>query len=311
MLTDIENGTKNVLNFHLAGIIPVAGQKLAFQFPWHDCMMPVANNLLAVEHAVLQASHAGCETIWIVAHREMHPILRERIGDWIYDPSSLNQAKFSSQASNVLKEIPIYYIPIHPKDRERRDCLAWSVIYGALRVFHISKYISKWFVPDKYFVAFPYGVNDLKSIYNSRHLISSSKNFYMTYKGKSIKDGEYLPFTFDKEEFKKFRRVIREGTGVFINSKFDYTTRKMYDVERLPVDQQYSARGFTLDKVFGCATIEDSNVAECAWSYNIDNWEKYIIYLASNEAKNIVQRPRYFKYHEWSPIGVDINELKD
>lgn len=82
-----------------------------------------------------------------------------------------------------------------------------SVIYGSLRAFHISKTISSWVVPDKYFVSFPYGVTSLDSIYQNRSLISSPNNFYMEYNGKTIRDGEYLPFTFDKEDFKNFAEL--------------------------------------------------------------------------------------------------------
>jgi hypothetical protein len=308
MLTDIENGHKDPHNFHLAGVIPVAGQKLDFQFPWHDSMMPVANNLLAVEHAVLQAASAGCETIWIVCHKEQMPLLRHRIGDWIYDPSSIQQSQFGK---NKIRELSIFYVPIHPKDRDKRDCLAWSVIYGSLRAFHLSKIISRWIVPDKYFVVFPYGITDIQSVFKSRTLISSAKNFYMTYNGKTIRDGEYLPFTFDKEDFKKFRRVIREGTSLHENVVFDYEVFKRVSADRLPLEKQYSARSFTLDKVFGCATIEGNNTAEAAWHYRIDTWEKYIVYLASDEAKNIVSRPKYFKYHEWNPLAYDNPDLEE
>jgi hypothetical protein len=309
MLIDIEDGHKDVANFHLAGVIPVAGQKLDFQFPWHDSMMPVANNLLAVEHAILQAASAGCESIWVVCHREQMPLLRHRIGDWIYDPSSIQQSQFGQHR---LREISIFYVPIHPKDRDRRDCLAWSVIYGSLRAFHLSKMISRWIVPDKYFVVFPYGLNDLQSIFKSRSLISSPKNFYMTYNGKTIRDGEYLPFTFDKEDFKKFRRVIREeGTGVFQNVVFDREAKRLISQDRLPYEKQYSARAFTLDKVFGCATIEGNHTAPTAWHYRIDTWEKYIEYLSTYEAKNIVSRPKYFKYHEWNPLGYDKEDLEE
>ncbi len=311
MLPDIEDSSRDIYSFHLAGIVPVAGQKLDFQFPWHDCLMPIANNFLAVERAIEQCAHAGCETIWIVAHREMQPILRDRIGDWIYDYSSLRQAHFKKFSPDfVLRQIPIYYVPIHPKDRDKRDCLSWSVIYGSLRAFHISKMISSWVVPDKYFVSFPYGICNLQSIFESRSLISSPKNFYMTYNGKSVRDGEYLPFTFDKEDFKKFRHVLRSGTGVYTNAHFDQETRRMTQIERLPHDQQYSARGFTLDKVFGCATLEGNNVAEAAWYYNIDNWSRYLEFLCSPQAKKL-KRPKYFKYHEWNPVGVDKEDLGD
>ena len=310
MLHDIEDGKKDISAFHLAGIIPVAGPKLDFKFPWHDCLMPVADNLTAIEHAVLQCTYAGCESIWIVAHREMQPILRDRIGDWIFEYGSLLQSKFKQRMpQEQVRETSIYYVPIHPKDRDRRDCLAWSVIYGSLRAFHISKMISSWVVPDKYFVSFPYGLVSLDSIYQNRSLISSPNNFYMEYDGKTIRDGEYLPFTFDKDDFKKFRRVIRsEGTGVFTNFSIDKETGKITE-DRLPLAQQYSARFFTLDKVFGCATLEGNHIGQTAWYSNIDSWKNYQQFMRSPNS-SLVYRPKFFKYHEWSPVGVDNEDLE-
>ena len=39
----------NIQNaFHLAGIVPVAGQPMDFNFPWHDSCMPIAPDYLAV-----------------------------------------------------------------------------------------------------------------------------------------------------------------------------------------------------------------------------------------------------------------------
>ena len=69
-------------NFHLAGIIPVAGQPLDFKMPWHDCMMPLNKDYLAVEHSVVECAYAGCETIWIVCHDDMQPLIRSRLGDY-------------------------------------------------------------------------------------------------------------------------------------------------------------------------------------------------------------------------------------
>lgn len=270
--------------------------------------MPVAADLLAVENAVLQAARAGCKTIWVVGHRETQAILRHRMGDFILDQSSMRQAIFSTAPEMHVKEIPIYYVPIHPKDRDRRDCLAWSVIYGALRAFHIANIMSRWVVPDKYFVSFPYGLVDLETLHDARNLIRSRKNFYVTYRGKSIRDGEYLPFTFDRDDFIKFRRVIREGTGRFVNMKFDSEKKRLISQDRLPLDKQHSARFFTLDKVFGCATIEGNNTIETPWYHSIDSWEKYVKYMGSPEALT-VERPRYFTYKEWNPISKDKDEL--
>jgi len=43
---------KNKTHVNLAGIVPVAGQPLDFNFPWHDSLMPIGHNYLAVEKAV-------------------------------------------------------------------------------------------------------------------------------------------------------------------------------------------------------------------------------------------------------------------
>ena len=40
--------------FSLAGIIPVAVQPLDYNFPWHDSLMPIRNDYLAVERSVYE-----------------------------------------------------------------------------------------------------------------------------------------------------------------------------------------------------------------------------------------------------------------
>ena len=51
------------MTFHLAGLIPLAGQPLDFNMPWHDSLMPVGPNYLAVERRIVECENAGCETI--------------------------------------------------------------------------------------------------------------------------------------------------------------------------------------------------------------------------------------------------------
>ena len=188
----IETGTKNVSSFHLAGIVPVAGQELDFNFPWHDCLQPINKNYLAVERAVLECAYAGCETIWIVCHDDMQPLIRYRLGDYILDPVSLQRTRFTPEGEK--REIPIYYVPIHPKDRDKRDCLGWSVLHGAITAYWLSKTISKWVIPDRFYAAFPYGVYDPSELQPHRKTISSKKQFHVSYKNKTVKDNEYLGF---------------------------------------------------------------------------------------------------------------------
>ena len=54
----METGAQNLHSFHLAGIVPAAGQKLDFNFPWHDSLQPIGSNYLAVERAVLECAYA-------------------------------------------------------------------------------------------------------------------------------------------------------------------------------------------------------------------------------------------------------------
>ena len=125
---------------HMAGIVPIAGQPLDFKMPWNDSLIPIAPDYLAAERAVYECAVAGCETIWVVCHVGTEPLLRKRLGDFIVDPVS---SKNSLNPSLTIKNISIFYIPIHPRDKERRDCLSWSVLYGADNAFRVSSFLSK------------------------------------------------------------------------------------------------------------------------------------------------------------------------
>lgn len=287
-------------SFHLAGIVPVAGQPLDYGFPWHDCMMPIAPNYLAVERAVLECAYAGSETIWIVCNDDIQPLIRHRLGDVIYDPVFMGR-KYSPAPGDERKPITIYYVPIHPKDRAKRDCLAWSVLYGALTAYHISNFISKWVVPDRYYAAFPYGVYEPEILRIHRKSISSRRDFFLSYKNKTVRDGEYLGFTFDDEGFFRYRDTVRqEGTGVRVPGQAGIPT------ESLPLQERWSARFFSLDKVFKSATLEGAINVKLPWYKKIDSWESFCDYAGSNNSQKIFRPDKcILHYREWNPIGVD------
>ena len=75
-----------VVKNNIAGIIPIAGQRKDFNLDWHDCMMPIGPDYLAVERAVFECAYAGCASIWIVCNDDIAPLLRRRIKDFILDP---------------------------------------------------------------------------------------------------------------------------------------------------------------------------------------------------------------------------------
>ena len=296
----IEEKPINKAAFHLAGIVPVAGHGQSFGFEWDNTLMPIAENYTALERSIIECAYAGCETIWIVCNNDIHPLIRHRIGEVVQDPIWYGRI-LAAHPEDYRRPIPIYYVPIHPKDRDRIDCHAWSILFGALTAYWISKQMSKWVTPDKYYVSFPFGIYPEDTPREHRSLISSENNFFLCHDGKTAKDGEYLGFSFGPEDFIKCRQVIRkEGTKTWKNSGNEIPT------EKLPVEERWSARYFSLDKVLKPVIIEEDNVKKVDWFHSISNWENYINFLASSEAKTI-QRPHegLIKYHEWNGIGVD------
>tara|TARA_R100000234_G_scaffold99218_1_gene67818 strand:- start:895 stop:1773 length:879 start_codon:yes stop_codon:yes gene_type:complete len=287
---------------HLAGIIPVAGQPLDFSFPWHDCMQPIGSNYLAVERAVSECAYAGCDTIWVVCHDDMQPLIKHRLGDFVEDPVYINRRFDSGNVADNRKQIPIHFVPIHPRDRDRRDCLAWSVLYGANTSHYISKNISKWTVPDKFYTAFPYGVYDFKFLRQHRKDIRKQNNFFVEFNNKTIRDGEYLGFSFGPEQFKKARHHLRQSsTGEYVPSEDG-----SLPTEKLPIEERFSARFFSLDKVFKVLDNSDANVVSIDDYYNIDSWSGLRNYLASNHEIN--RQDSLLPGKQFNKIGEDIEE---
>jgi|10_taG_2_1085330.scaffolds.fasta_scaffold01644_13 hypothetical protein len=297
---------KNGGTFHLAGIVPIAGQPLEFNFQWHDSLMPIAPNWTMVEQAVYECAMAGCETIWIVCHDDMQPLVQNRIGFQYQDPVYFRRRLDRFPHANR-RPISIYYVPIHPNDRDKRDCLGWSVIYGALVAFQISSKLSRWVTPSKYYVSFPYGVNPVDFLRPIRQQISSHKNTLFTYKGKSVRDGAYISFTFGPKDWLEFRRVVRkEGTGRYSSyiAEGDY-----FPKQSLPVEERYSARFFTLDKIFSVIKLDSVKEIELPWYYPAESWSGYTKFLGSEHNKEVL-RPEegLVRYKNYSLIGEEYGE---
>jgi hypothetical protein len=282
--------------FHLAGIVPVAGQPLDFNMPWHDCLMPIGQDYLAVERAVLECAYAGCETIWVVCNDDMQPLIRYRLGEYINDPVWTHR-HFEYNKKAHQKRISIHYVPIHPRDRKKRDCLGWSVLHGAWTANKISGGLSTWLKPNRFYVAFPYGVYDHWAPRDYRREISTNKQFFFSYNNKTIVDGEYLGFTFDLEDYKKLISEVKaKSTGIYRDEE-----RK----ERLSVDERFSYRFFKLEEIFDTLSINNSAIKELPRYNRIDSWESYCNYISEKgaECKGI---PRsVLSYKEWNKIGFD------
>lgn len=261
---------------HIAGVIPIAGHEDTIDVPWSDCMMPVAHNMLAIERAVLECAYAGCKTIWIVCNDDMAPLIKERTGEYVFDPVyHYRKERWSHEMRRV---IPIFYVPIHAKDLNKRDCLAWSILYGSVTAFKIGKTLSGWVAPHRYYVSFPQGVYDPSLVREHRNLVKKQEVFAFSHNGKTFKDNRYLGFTFGKDEWLEMRRVIRSGTGAFTS---DDLKDGQYPRTLLPLKERYSARHFTLDKVTEPVNID--NIQEIQDYHSIEDWESYVQYMASGK----------------------------
>ena len=251
---------------------------------------------------MIEAAFAGCDTIWIICNDDIAPIVRYRVGDYIQDPIHFYN-KFDALPTHRRKRIPIYWVPIHPKDRDRRDCLSWSVLTGALSCLKISSKLSKWLIPDKYYVSFPYGITDPRTLQKVRTKIRNKNNFYMVSEAKTVQDNIYTSFTFGKEEFIIYRRNVRKGTGKYTTEVVD---KRGIPRSKLPIEERWSARFFEPKDVFVGVEIAEGYQHEVAQFYNLESWASYREYMASDLAKS-TRRPtkELFAYREFNRVGQD------
>ena len=289
-------------NFHLAGIIPVAGQPLDFGMPYPDCLVPIAPDYTMIEAAIIEAAFAGCDTIWVVCNDDIAPIVRYRVGDYIQDPIHFYN-NFSPLPSTRRKRISIYWVPVHAKDRHKRDCLSWSVLHGAIASLKVSSQLSKWLIPDKYYVSFPYGIIDPRALQKVRGKIRNKNNFYVSFGGKTVEDNNYSSFTFGKDEFIQYRKNVRKGTGKYSSEIKD---ERGIPRSKLPLEDRWSARFFEPKDVFYGANQATDYHHEVEHFYNLHNWVSYMEYMKSELAMGTKRPTReLFSYREFNRIAQD------
>ena len=271
---------------HTAGIIPVANLQSDIDTPIPHVLLPVSNGLSAIQKSVFECAMAGCSTIWIVANNDLAPIVRKTIGDWVYDPVYYER-KFYKFYAEHRKEVPIYYVPIHPKDRERRDSYGWSVIYGIYTAWYTAYRISKWILPNNYFVSFPMSIYDIYDIRKYRKQISNPKtNFFLTYENKTIKDNICTSFTMTGEDFKRCRKSINQKTT---KEFLPPLPGQKYPNQKLPINERWSARKFQLQDVFEQLDTSAANKVEIDWYYDLSTWSEYCNYMGSEK---VIEAPK-------------------
>lgn len=266
----------------MPGIIPVAGMKTEFGMEWNASLMPVGANYTALEASVYECLHAGCTSIWIVANDDVAPLLRYRLGEVATDINSIQRGTFAKFGQTQHIEVPIYYVPIHPRHRDKVDNYAWSVLWGCNVAYWVKKIFSRWTQPDRYYISFPMGMLDPKEVLESRSVLRKSGPFYFSYNGETVKDGIPVSFVLTPEEWRRAKHVITNNSAVWKAPDEGIPT------EKLPPDQRRLSLSYGLDEVFGDGP--EGTQQEIKSFYNLTTWDGYVK-LVSSELGKRIKRP--------------------
>jgi len=272
------------MKLHLAGIIPVANLKTDFNLDIPACMMPVDAGFTAIQKSVFECAIAGCSTIWIVANNDLAPIVRKRVGEWVYDPVYYKR-KYVRNYPEARREIPIYYVPVHPKDMDRRDSYGWSALYGMYSAWWVGNRLSAWLTPEKYYISFPMAAHNIYSLRKVRKMIKDKKkNFFLTYEGQTVKDNVPLSFTMFATDYLNCRRDVNsKTTKTYINPPPGELPSK-----KLPLEERWSARHFDFSEIFEKLDVSTGKQVNTDWFYDLSTWDGYRSFLGS---ENFVKKP--------------------
>jgi len=261
--------------------------------------MPIGQDYLAIERAIVECAYAGCETIWVVCNDDMQPLIRHRLGDYVQDPVWVSR-QFEYDRTGRQKPIPIYYVPVFQKDRNKRDCLSWSILHGATVATTISSALSRWLKPNKFFVAFPYGIYYFSTWKEYRKNLSSEKKYMLSYNGETVRDGKYLGFTFSPEDLNKLKSLVHQkSTGLFQDEE---------QTKRLSTEERFSYRKLSLGEVFGDLEEEEFEKIESKIYWSIDSWENYCTYISEKGKESKKPSGYLLSCKEWNGIGIDEND---
>jgi len=260
---------------HLAkmvGIIPLDGYGNDEQFPYSPWLKPIVKDLTLVENAVLQCAFFGCKQIFIVCEERSARMLKRHIGEWVEDPS--HYWKHYKYPTGYRIQIPIYYIRMTEKDKRQRGSYTWAIIQGAEIANRTARHVSRWTMPEKFFITFPWAAFDFWEIKQYRQQLAMAKEFYLSHNGKTAWDGEFLPFSITQSSLREIRKNFLKVNTILYKSISDFKRDGKW-LERLPPEEQYSGRTFPIEKLLlpvDNSTYKEAKIEEY---YNASTWEGY------------------------------------
>jgi len=277
-VSDIDVVSKKPPKSTYVGIIPADGLKSTFEHPFPPCLLPVGKNINLLEASVMDCMWFRCRQIYIVGYRENLKLYRKTIGDHVRLPHSMYERKMGT--FQPVHHVPIYYVPIHPKDRKKRDSLAWSALYGVITHKRVVHFLSEFLNRDGYFFSFPFGMYNPYRVDVFRSKITKFNNFFFNFEGKTVRDGLYLPFYLNNKEFPRLLKNVR---------------KKM--IEDGFFREESIRNEYTLKDVFNLVPPRKDDVSPFLPFYNeITTWEQYTDYLFKCKQLDFsLVKPRLFK----------------
>lgn len=268
------------MSFHLAGVIPVSSIKLDYNLPYHPCLLPIEEDFLLLHRSIMECAWAGCDTIWIVMDPDITPVFKKVVGDYVYDPLTYYRP-MDKDTTAARTAIPIYFTTVDVRNRGKRDSYGWSIIEGAYMAYRVSNQLSKWIIPDMYYVSFPWSIYPPEIVREYRGKISSKTRFMITSKNEGVKQNKYLGFTFNQQDFIDCRADIRKkGTGSFVPG--GKTNEAGIPREMLPASERWSAKYFDLAENFEKLQEENTIYHDLDYYYDVTSWEGYREYVRSD-----------------------------
>ncbi len=269
--------------FHLAGVVPVSKFSTDFDTVTHPSLLMVGKNFLALERSIAECAFAGCETIWLCVDDDIEPLIRKRIGDYVFDPVWVhrNFAKKDHRffPKDEQKIIPIYYVPFETAERQRLDSYGWGVVTAARMAMHVCSRLSRWLAPDMFYASFPSGLYSFTFLRTHRREISSTTNFSVFSSGKSYAHGAPLGFTFSPEDLKSIIQDVRKKTSR------SYETIGEGEYKLLPKSEQWNAKNFSIAEIFEAIKDNEQNKVEIDEYSEINTWDSYRSFLGGEKTR--------------------------
>ena len=157
--------------------------------------------------------------------------------------------------------------------------------------YWVTRKLSTWLIPLKYYLCFPLSVYPVSSLKDHRKEIRNEKrSFHLCYEEKTFADGEYLGCTIP---FNDFLIYWNRWKAVFEERKTNN------DKTLIEISEVFDSKDENLIKLSNETVVEVENYV------NIKSWEEYLTILPENKALLVKDNmvfslggKRYFKEFE-------------